>query len=278
MGVKIFRPRSPGRRTMTGYDFKEITKKYPEKSLTAKLTKAGGRSNHGQTSMWRTGGGHKRRYRIIDFLRNKYDVPATVAAIEYDPNRTCRIALLHYRDGEKRYIIAPIGLKVGDTVVAGEQVDIKPGNNLPLAQIPMGTIIHNVELRPGKGAQIARGAGSEATLVAKLGQYSQVKMPSGEVRQILSVCRASIGQVGNTDNENISLGKAGRSRWRGIRPTVRGQAMNPIDHPLGGGEGVGKGHHPVTPWGVNCKGHKTRHNKRTDGMIIKRRGKRKQRK
>lgn len=278
MGVKIFRPRSPGRRTMTGYDFKEITKTYPEKSLTAKLNKAGGRGNHGQTTMWRTGGGHKRRYRIIDFLRNKYDVPATVAAIEYDPNRTCRIALLHYKDGEKRYIISPIGLKVGDTVVAGEQVDIKPGNNLPLAQIPMGTIIHNVELRPGKGAQIARGAGSEATLVAKLGQYSQVKMPSGEVRQILSVCRASIGQVGNTDNENISLGKAGRARWRGIRPTVRGQAMNPIDHPLGGGEGVGKGHHPVTPWGVNCKGHKTRHNKRTDGMIIKRRGKRKQRK
>lgn len=278
MGVRIFRPRSPGRRTMTGYDFKEITKKYPEKSLTAKITKSGGRGNHGTTTMWRTGGGHKRRYRIIDFLRNKYDVPATVAAIEYDPNRTCRIALLHYKDGEKRYIVAPIGLKVGDTVVAGDAVDIKPGNNLPLAQIPMGTIIHNVELRPGKGAQIARGAGSEATLVAKLGQYSQVKLPSGEVRQVLSVCRASIGQVGNTDNENISLGKAGRSRWRGIRPTVRGQAMNPIDHPLGGGEGVGKGHHPVTPWGVNCKGHKTRHNKRTDGMIIKRRGKRKQRK
>jgi large subunit ribosomal protein L2 len=263
---------------MTGYDFKEITKTKPEKSLTAKITKAGGRANHGRTSMWQKGGGHKRRYRIIDFLRNKYDVPANVASIEYDPNRTCRIALLHYKDGEKRYIIAPIGLKVGDTVVAGESVDIKPGNNLPLAQIPMGTIIHNVELRPGKGAQIARGAGSEATLVAKLGQYSQVKLPSGEVRQVLSVCRASIGQVGNTDNENISLGKAGRSRWRGIRPVVRGQAMNPIDHPLGGGEGVGKGHHPVTPWGVNCKGHKTRHNKRTDGMIIKRRGKRKQRK
>jgi large subunit ribosomal protein L2 len=263
---------------MTGYDFKEITRDFPEKSLTTKINKAGGRANHGRTSMWRTGGGHKRRFRIIDFLRNKYDVPASVASIEYDPNRTCRIALLHYKDGEKRYIVAPIGLKVGDTVVAGESVDIKPGNNLPLASIPMGTIIHNVELRPGKGAQIARGAGSEATLVAKLGQYSQVKMPSGEVRQILSVCRASIGQVGNTDNENISLGKAGRSRWRGIRPTVRGQAMNPIDHPLGGGEGVGKGHHPVTPWGVNCKGHKTRHNKRTDGMIIKRRGKRKQRK
>lgn len=278
MGVKIFRPRSPGRRAMTGFDFEEITKTKPEKSLTAHLHRVAGKSNHGQTSIWQKGGGHKRRYRIIDFLRDKREVPATVAAIEYDPNRTCRIALLHYHDGEKRYIIAPIGLKVGEHVLAGENADIKPGNNLPLGQIPMGTIIHNIELRPGKGGQLARGAGAEATLVAKMGQYCQVKMPSGEVRQILSVCRASVGQVGNTDNENISLGKAGRTRWRGFRPVVRGQAMNPIDHPLGGGEGVGKGHHPVTPWGVNCKGHKTRHNKRTDKMIIKRRGKRKQRK
>jgi large subunit ribosomal protein L2 len=201
-----------------------------------------------------------------------------VAAIEYDPNRTCRIALLHYSDGEKRYIVAPIGLNVGDGVLSGDQADIKPGNNLPIAMIPAGTIVHNVELRPGKGGQIARGAGSEATVVAKLGKYCQIKLPSGEVRNVLGVCRASVGQVGNTDNENISLGKAGRARWRGIRPSVRGQAMNPVDHPLGGGEGVGKGHHPVTPWGVNCKGLKTRHNKRTDSMIVKRRAKRKMRK
>lgn len=217
------------------------------------------------------GGGHKRRYRLVDFKRLKQNVPAKVLAIEYDPNRTCRIALLSYLDGEKSYIIAPIGLKVGDTVIAGADVDIKPGNSLPLSGIPVGTIIHNIELRPGKGGQICRGAGAEATLVAKLGQYCQVRLPSGEVRQILSVCRASIGQVGNTDNENISLGKAGRARWRGVRPSVRGMAMNPVDHPLGGGEGVGKGHHPVTPWGQPCKGYKTRHNKRTDKMIVKRR-------
>jgi large subunit ribosomal protein L2 len=278
MGIKIFKPRSPGRRAMTGYDFSEITKTKPEKSLTSWHHNPSGRSNHGVVSIRYKGGGHKRLYRIIDFKRDKLDVPATVAAIEYDPNRTCRIALLHYADGEKRYIVAPIGLGVGDKVLAGDQADIKPGNNLPLGMIPAGTIIHNVELRPGKGGQLARGAGAEATLVAKLGQYCQVKLPSGEVRNVLTVCRASIGQVGNTDNENISLGKAGRARWRGIRPSVRGQAMNPIDHPLGGGEGVGKGHHPVTPWGVNCKGLKTRHNKRTDGMIVKRRAKRKMRK
>lgn len=278
MGIKTFRPRSPGLRTATGFDFKEITKTKPERSLLEKKNRVSGRSNHGMVSIRYKGGGHKQRYRIIDFKRNKLDVPATVAAIEYDPNRTCRIALLHYADGEKRYIIAPVGLGVGDKVLSGDAADIKPGNNLPLSLIPAGTIIHNIELRPGKGAQIARGAGAEATLVGKLGQYCQVKLPSGEVRQVLSVCRASIGQVGNTDNENISLGKAGRARWRGIRPSVRGQAMNPIDHPLGGGEGVGKGHHPVTPWGQPCKGYKTRHNKRTDGMIIKRRAKRKMRK
>jgi large subunit ribosomal protein L2 len=278
MGIKTFRPRSPGRRTATGYDFEEITKTSPEKSLTSWKHRHAGRSNHGMVSIRYKGGGHKRLYRIIDFKRDKLNVPAKVAAIEYDPNRTCRIALLHYNDGEKRYIISPIGLRVGDTVMAGETADIKPGNSLPLNSIPAGTIIHNVELRPGKGGQIARGAGSEATLVAKLGKYCQVKLPSGEVRQVLSVCRASIGQVGNTDNENISLGKAGRARWLGIRPSVRGQAMNPIDHPLGGGEGVGKGHHPVTPWGQPCKGYKTRHNKRTDNMIIKRRAKRKMRK
>lgn len=278
MGLKTFRPRSPGRRAMTGYDFKEITKTRPEKSLTSVLHKVAGRNNNGMITIRHKGGGHKRKYRLIDFKRQKVDVPARVVSIEYDPNRTCRIALLSYLDGDKAYIIAPIGLNVDDTVMAGPNADIKPGNNLPLANIPTGTIIHNVEMRPGKGGQMARGAGAEATLVAKLGQYCQVKLPSGEVRQVLSVCTASVGQVGNTDNENISLGKAGRSRWRGIRPSVRGQAMNPIDHPLGGGEGVGKGHHPVTPWGVNCKGLKTRHNKRTDSMIVKRRSKRKMRK
>jgi len=278
MGVKTFRPRSPGRRAMTGYDFEEITKTHPERSLTEWSHRKRGRSNHGIKSIRYKGGGHKRLYRIIDFRRDKFEVPATVAAIEYDPNRSCRIALLHFKDGEKRYIIAPIGLKVGDTVVSSDSADIKPGNSLPLGMIPAGTIIHNIEMRPGKGGQIGRGAGSESTLVGKVGKYVQVKLPSGEVRQILSVCRASIGQVGNTDNENISWGKAGRARWRGIRPSVRGQAMNPIDHPLGGGEGVGKGHHPVTPWGQPCKGYKTRHNKRTDSQIIKRRAKRKQRK
>lgn len=271
MGVKVFNPRSPGRRGMTGYDFKEITKDKPEKSLTTNLRRVSARGNHGMVTMRHQGGGHKRRYRMIDFKRLKDNVPATVAAIEYDPNRTCRIALLHYKDGEKSYIIAPIGLKVGDVVVSGTASDIKPGNCLPLSAIPVGTIIHNVELRPGKGAQLARGAGAEATLVAKLGQYCQVRMPSGEVRQILSTCRASIGQVGNTDHENIQIGKAGRNRWRGIRPGVRGMAMNPVDHPLGGGEGRGKGHHPVTPWGQPSKGYKTRHNKRTNKMIVKRR-------
>jgi large subunit ribosomal protein L2 len=278
MGIKTFRPRTPGLRMTTGYDFAEITKTKPEKSLTTTSHRKAGRSNHGVVSIRYKGGGHKCRYRIIDFKRTKLEVPANVAAIEYDPNRTCRIALLHYLDGEKAYIVAPIGLNVGDQVLASEKADIKPGNNLTLNSIPAGTIIHHVELRPGKGAQIARGAGASATLVAKLGQYCQVKLPSGEVRQVLAVCRATIGQVGNTDNENISLGKAGRARWRGIRPSVRGQAMNPIDHPLGGGEGVGKGHHPVTPWGVNCKGLKTRNNKRTNSMIVKRRAKRKMRK
>jgi large subunit ribosomal protein L2 len=278
MGIKTFQPRSPGRRTMTGYDFEEITRSKPEKSLTSRSHRAAGRSNTGMVSIRYKGGGHKRLYRIIDFKRDKTDIPAVVASVEYDPNRTCRIALLNYKDGEKRYIIAPIGLKVGDGVLSSDSADIKPGNSLPLSMIPAGTIIHNIELRPGKGGQLGRGAGAEATLVGKVGKYCQVKLPSGEVRQILSVCRATIGQVGNTDNENISWGKAGRARWKGIRPSVRGQAMNPIDHPLGGGEGVGKGHHPVTPWGQPCKGYKTRHNKRTDSMIVKRRAKRKQRK
>lgn len=271
MGVKSYRPYTQSRRHMTGYDFEEITKSKPEKSLIEPLVRSGGRSNHGQISMRHKGGGHKRFYRLVDFERSKTDVSATVAAIEYDPNRTARIALLHYVDGEKAYIIAPIGLNVGDKVLSSEKADIKPGNCLPLSKIPAGTVIHNIELRPGKGAQLVRGAGSGASLVAKDDMYVQVRLPSGEVRQILSVCRATVGQVGNTDNENISVGKAGRSRWKGIRPTVRGSKMNPVDHPMGGGEGRGKGNHPQTPWGQPCKGYKTRHNKRTDKMIVKRR-------
>lgn len=273
MGIKIFKPVSPGRRNMSGSDFSEITRSYPEKSLTEPLRKKSARNNYGRITMRHHGGGHKRRYRLIDFKRNKMDIPAKVATIEYDPNRTSRIALIHYMDGEKAYIIAPVGLNVGDTVVSGSKADIKPGNCKMLSEIPTGTTIHNIELRPGKGAQICRGAGTSAVLVAKLGPYCQVKMPSGEVRQVLSNCRASIGQVGNTDHENMKIGKAGRSRWKGKRPSVRGMCQNPIDHPLGGGEGRGKGHHPVTPWGQPCKGHKTRKNKRTDSMIIKRRGK-----
>jgi len=222
-------------------------------------------------SSWRTGGGHKQRYRIIDFKRNKLEVTGKVTAIEYDPNRTCRIALISYLDGDKAYIIAPVGLNVGDQVLSSEKADIKPGNSLPLHAIPVGTTIHNLEMRPGKGAQIARGAGVGAVLVSKDGEYCQVRLPSGEVKKILSVCRASIGQVGNTDNENVQLGKAGANRWRGLRPSVRGMAMNPVDHPLGGGEGVGKGHHPVTPWGQPSKGYKTRNNKRTNSSIVKRR-------
>lgn len=273
MGVKIFRPRSPGRRNMSGFDFSEVTKSEPEKSLTRPLKRKGARGNHGQITIRHQGGGHKRRYRLIDFKRMKIDISAVVHSIEYDPNRTSRIALLHYLDGEKAYIIAPVGMKVGDKVISSDSADIKPGNSLPLGKIPTGTTIHNIELRPGKGGQLCRGAGSAAVLVAKVGQHCQVRLPSGEVRQVLAVCRASIGQVGNTDNENIKIGKAGRTRWRGIRPSVRGMAMNPIDHPLGGGEGVGKGHHPVTPWGKPCKGYKTRNNKRTDNMITKRRSK-----
>lgn len=271
MGIKTYNPYTQSRRGMTGYDFSEITKDKPEKSLTEKLYRKAGRSNHGRISVWQKGGGHKRRYRLIDFKRDILDVPAKVLAIEYDPNRTARIALLSYADGRKSYIVAPVGLNVGDTVLSSDTADIKPGNSLPLDKMPVGTVIHNIELRPGKGAQVCRGAGGQASLVSKEGEYCLVKMPSGEVRQILSRCRATVGQVSNTDNENISVGKAGRSRWKGKRPVVRGMAMNPVDHPLGGGEGVGKGHHPVTPWGQPCKGYKTRHNKRTDKFIVKRR-------
>lgn len=271
MGIKFFNPRSPGRRGMTGYDFSEITKSKPEKALTAPLAKKAARNNYGQITIRHQGGGHKRRYRLIDFKRTKLDVPAKVAAIEYDPNRSARIALLHYMDGEKAYIIAPIGLMVGAEVISSEKADIKPGNCLSLKAIPVGTVIHNIEMRPGKGAQMARGAGSFATLVGRVGKYAQLRLPSGETREVLVECRATIGQVGNTDRENINKGKAGRNRWLGKRPGVRGMAMNPVDHPLGGGEGVGKGHHPVSPWGQPCKGYKTRHNKATDKFIIKRR-------
>lgn len=271
MGIKFFKPRSHAQRGVQGFDFKEITKKTPEKSLTESVKRKAARNNTGMITMRHQGGGHKRRYRLVDFIRKESEITGKVVAIEYDPNRTSRIALVAFANGLKSYIIAPIGLSVGDTVQSNSKADIKPGNCLKLSDIPVGSLIHNVEVRPGKGGQLARGAGTSAVLVSKEGQYCQVRLPSGEVRLILSECRASIGQVGNTDNENIKLGKAGRSRWRGIRPGVRGMAMNPVDHPLGGGEGVGKGHHPVTPWGVPCKGFKTRNNKRTEMFIVKRR-------
>ena len=258
---------------MTGFDFSEITKSTPEKSLTTALRRTGARNNYGRITMRHHGGGHKKRYRIIDFKRNKEDVPAKVSAIEYDPNRTSRIALLVYEDGQKSYIIAPVGLNVGDTIISSATADIKPGNCKKLKDIPTGTTIHNIELKPGKGAQMVRSAGGSAELVAKMEKYCQIKLTSGEVRQVLSECKATIGQVGNTDNENITIGKAGRKRWMGVRPTVRGMCQNPIDHPMGGGEGRGKGNHPTTPWGKPCKGYKTRSNKRTDKMIIKRRTK-----
>lgn len=271
MGLKKFSSRSHASRGMIGFDFSEITKTTPEKSLTTSLPNRAARNNHGNITMRHQGGGHKRRYRLVDFKRTKIEVPAKVVAIEYDPNRTSRIALITYVDGLKAYILAPVGLNVGDTVLSSDKADIKPGNCLPLSAIPVGTIIHNIEMRPGKGGQIARGAGSSVTLVAKETDYCQVRLPSGEVKKIMSNCKASIGQVGNLDNENIKLGKAGRSRWRGIRPGVRGTHMNSVDHPMGGGEGVGKGHHPVTPWGQPCKGYKTRQNKRTNSTIVKRR-------
>ena len=271
MGLKVFSARSHASRGMVGFDFSEITKTKPEKSLTVALKKQSARNNTGMITVRHVGGAHKRKYRLIDFKRTKLEVPAKVIAIEYDPNRTSRIALIGYTDGEKAYIIAPVGLNVGDIVMSSDKADIKPGNTLTLNAIPVGTTIHNVELRPGKGAQVCRGAGASAVLLGKEEQYCLVRLPSGEIKKVLSVCKASIGQVGNTDNENIAYGKAGKSRWLGVRPSVRGMAMNPVDHPLGGGEGVGKGHHPVTPWGQPSKGYKTRHNKRTDSSIVKRR-------
>ena len=274
MAVKKVKPTSPGRRFQSFADFEEVTKTTPEKSLVRILKKTGGRNVNGRiTSRWR-GGGHKRNYRIIDFKRDKIGVPATVAAIEYDPNRSARIALLYYADGEKRYIIAPLKLSVGDTVMSGPDADIQPGNSLPLANIPLGTHIHNIELRIGKGGQIVRSAGTFAQLMAKEDRYALVKLPSGEVRMVLLNCKATVGQLGNVTHENVSLGKAGRNRWKGRRPRVRGVAMNPVDHPMGGGEGRSSGgRHPCSPWGVPAKGYRTRKNKRTDRFIVKRRTK-----
>ncbi len=274
MGIKVYKPTSPGRRNMSVLTFEEITKEEPEKSLVVPLKKHSGRNNEGHITVRHRGGGVKRKYRIIDFKRDKDNIPAKVAAIEYDPNRTANIALLHYKDGEKRYIIAPLGLKVGDIVMSGENVDIKVGNALPLRNIPVGTIIHNIELYPGRGGQLVRAAGGAAQLMAKEGDYAHVRLPSGEIRMIHLDCRATIGQVGNLDHENVSIGKAGRKRHMGIRPTVRGSAMNPVDHPHGGGEGkapIGRPA-PVTQWGKPTLGYKTRKkNKESDKYIIKRR-------
>ncbi|WP_319408468.1 50S ribosomal protein L2 [uncultured Desulfosarcina sp.] len=274
MAVKKVKPTSPGRRFQSFSGFEEISKTTPEKSLVRILKKTGGRNVNGRITSRRRGGGHKRFYRIIDFKRDKEGIPATVAAIEYDPNRSARIALLHYADGEKRYIIAPLKLSVGDTVMAGPEADIQPGNALPLANIPLGTHIHNIELRIGKGGQIVRSAGTFAQLMAKEDRYALVKLPSSEVRMVLLNCKATVGQLGNITHENVSLGKAGRNRWKGRRPKVRGVAMNPVDHPMGGGEGRSSGgRHPCSPWGIPTKGYRTRKNKRTDRYIVKRRTK-----
>jgi large subunit ribosomal protein L2 len=272
MALKQYSPTSPGRRFMTTLTFEDVTKKRPEKGLTEPLRRTGGRNSKGRITIWFRGGGHKRRYRAIDFRRDKRDIPAKVAAVEYDPNRSARVALLHYLDGEKRYILCPDGLRVGQTVLAGEGADILPGNCLPLRLIPPGTFIHNVELKQGKGGQLVRAAGAVAQLVAREGDYAQVKLPSGEIRRVHSDCVATIGQVGNLEHKNVSIGKAGRTRWLGRRPHNRGVSMNPVDHPHGGGEGrTSGGRHPVTPWGKPTKGAKTRNNKRTQQFIVKRR-------
>ncbi len=276
MAVKTYKPTSPGKRGRSGYYFLEITKNKPEKSLIRSLKKKGGRNNQGRISIRHRGGGTKRRYRIIDFKRDKDGIPAYVASVEYDPNRSARIALLHYKDGEKRYVIAPKDLKVGDEVISGKEAPLKKGNTLSLREIPEGSQIYNVELKPGRGAQLVRSAGTNAQLLSKERKYAQVKLPSGEVRLIPLECHATLGQVGNVEHENIQVGKAGRSRWLGRRPKVRGVAMNPIDHPHGGGEGrSGPGRHPVTPWGKLTKGVKTRRKKKfSDRLIIQRRKKR----
>ena len=273
MPVKKFKPTSAGRRFQTAHDFVELSRTRPEKSLTVGLRSTGGRNSQGRQTSRFMGGGHKRLYRIIDFRRDKMGIPATVAAIEYDPNRTARIALLHYADGEKRYILAPDGLQVGARVVSGPAADILPGNALPLRGIPLGTTIHNIELKRGRGGQLVRSAGTAAQLMAKEGGYAQVRLPSGEVREVHIECYATIGQVGNLEHENVSIGKAGRNRWLGFRPHVRGVAMNPVDHPMGGGEGkTSGGRHPTSPWGWKTKGLKTRNQKRTDAFIVRRRG------
>lgn len=278
MGIRSFKPTSPSRRAMTMSDFKEITKSAnkPERKLTERLHRRAGRSGDGSISVRFKGGGHKRRYRVIDFKREKIDVPAKVASIEYDPNRSARIALLNYADGEKRYIIAPVGLEQGATVISSDKADIKPGNCLPLSCVPAGTMVHAIELKPGKGAQLVRSAGSSAQLMAREGGYALLRLPSGELRKVHEQCRACIGQVGNIDHENVNIGKAGRSRWLGKMPHNRGVTMNPVDHPLGGGEGKSKGgRNPVTPWGKPTRGYKTRHNKATDKFIVARRAKKK---
>jgi len=273
MGIRKLKPNTPGTRFMSISSFEEITKTTPEKSLTSSLSKSGGRNNLGKVTARHKGGGHKRKYRIIDFKRDKFGIPAKVFSIEYDPNRTSYIALLHYADGEKRYIIAPQGLKAGDKVMSGAGSEIKVGNCLPLKEIPLGSFIHNVEMKPGKGGQLGRSAGSSLQLMAKEGKMAQLKMPSGEVRLVSVDCLATYGVVGNNDHENLSYGKAGRSRWLGIRPHVRGVAMNPVDHPMGGGEGkTSGGGHPVSPWGQKAKGLKTRKRKNpSNKYIVKRR-------
>ncbi len=272
MGLKSFRPTTPGQRFKTVSDFAEITSTEPEKSLLRPLKKSGGRDNRGHVSAWHRGGGHKRRYRLIDFRRDKRGIPAKVTTIEYDPNRSANIALLVYADGEKRYIIAPKGLEVGMAVMAGPDAEIQVGNAMPLKTVPLGTEVHNLEMIPGKGGQIARGAGAAAVLVAKEGDQAQVKMPSGEVRKFHSDCYCTIGKVGNLDHENVVIGKAGRNRWLGRRPHTRGVAMNPVDHPMGGGEGkTSGGRHPTTPWGKATKGLKTRKKKASDKLIVRRR-------
>ncbi len=272
MSIKRYKPTSAARRNMSVAGFDEVTKTTPEKALLEPIRKSGGRNNHGHMTIRHRGGGHKRMYRVIDFKRAKVGVPAKVAAIEYDPNRTARIALLHYLDGEKTYILAPNGLGVGDQIISSKNADIKPGNCLPLEFIPTGTVVHAVELRPEKGAQLARSAGVSAQLMAKEGKYALLRLPSGELRKVLQTCRATIGAVGNEEYQNILWGKAGRARWKGRRPHVRGVVMNPIDHPHGGGEGRSSGgRHPCTPWGKPTKGYKTRNNKATDKYIVRRR-------
>jgi len=275
MAIRKYAPTSPGRRFVTSLTFDEITSSTPLKSLLESKTRSGGRNNKGHITSWHRGGGHKRKYRLIDFKRDKTGIPAKVTTIEYDPNRSARIALLTYEDGEKRYIIAPVGLGVGQKVVAGPEADIQVGNTLPLRKIPPGTPIHNIELKIGKGGQMVRSAGGSATILAKEGSYAQVRLPSSEVRLVHMDCKATIGQVGNIEHENVSIGKAGRKRWLGRRPINRGVSMNPVDHPHGGGEGrTSGGRHPCTPWGKPTKGYKTRRVTRTSGMIVRRRQKR----